>query len=247
MDQTNIKEAVLKIDGDVDRDIETEGDVQVSGSVREGVAVRSGGDVHVAGEVGGDVTALGSVKVAGLLSDASVRSGARLVVDGLVGGEVYGVDGVEVQGAVAVFEGVGAVVGIVSDLGLSARLEKVREGVDFCEHDVGRILRTLGLKTVNKEQIQAVFQNTPPHKRKFVIAILKQLNQLVQVRGELYQKQENYRAQQTEKLMAAEIRFLKNVCDGTRICFGDEDVTVDRDLDAVTFYLREDEIKYKSE
>jgi len=194
----------------------------------------------------GEVTALGDVRVEGLLSDASVRSGARLVVDGLVGGEVYGVDGVEVQGAVGAFEGVGAVVGIVSDLGLSARLAKVREGVDFCEHDVGRILRTLGLQTVNKAQIQAVFQNTPPHKRKFVIAILKQLNQLVQVRGELHQKQENYRAQQTEKLMAAEIRFLENVCEGTRICFADEDMTVDRDFDAVIFYLNEDEIQHRS-
>lgn len=236
----------VQVGGDIETGvrIEAQGDVIVRGGmVGAATTIVSQGDVALGGVRDGDIMARGNVTVNGLLSRARVRSGKQLNLGNMVGGEVYAVDGIKIGGLVGASDDVFSTVGIVPDPEAGAKLSRVQEGIVFCERDIGRILSTLGLQTVNKAQLQVVFQRTPPHKRKFVIGLLKQLNQLVQAREDLHQKQKSYQEAQKEKLYCAQIKFAGEVCAGTRIYFGEVNLTLDRDLNASVFQLIDNQIQ----
>ena len=236
--------------------VRTEGSVAVGADVEAGAEVNAGGDVAVCGGiVGARVVAMGGVRAghirdgevmargevaAGRVDGARVRAGARLVVDNggnITGGEAYAVAGLEVGGTVGALSGQETVVGLMADPDAAARLAKVREGLAFCEADIMRIMRTLGLRTVSKAEIQVMFQRTPPSKRKFAIGILKQLNQLVKVREELQEKGAQHEARRDQVLRDGEIRILGTAYAGVHIRIGEADRVLSEALDRPIFSL----------
>jgi len=219
--------------------IEAQGGIVVGGGiVGSATQVRALGDVRAGRIAEAEVLARGGIEVEGHISRARVRAGSQLHVGagGIVGGEVSAVTDLKVAGDV----GVDSLLAIAPDPDTSARLAKVREGLDFCENDIGRILRTLGLKTVARAEIQVAFQRAPAHKRKFFIGILKQLNQLVKLREQLLGKRREHEERRAKKLRAASITVSGTVFAGTRIGIGEAELVLEKGLPGVQFYLEAD-------
>ena len=238
--------------------VEAGGDVEVSGDVEAGARIDAKGEIAVTGGIVGDrarvvargcvrtvhvrqgeVMARGDVVVRNGNARARVRTGGRLAVGsgGISGGEARAVTGIEVSGPVGAPAGETAEVGIVADPEIAARLAKVRQGLNFCERDIGRILRTLGLKTVSKARIQTVFQRLPASKKRFAIEILKQLNQLVKLREELLEKQAVHQARSARIMEKAGIAIAGTALSGTRIRIGEQKLELDRDIETPVFHL----------
>ncbi len=248
----------VRLDGSVcaGGSVEAGGDIDVGGAVAAGAVLSSRGDVVVADGIVGATTQVfalgqlqarhidqsqaragGDIAVGGSLARAQVRSGARLKVDGaIVGGEAYAATRVQAA-SVGDSSGERTVVGIVADLETEARLVKVREGLEFCKTDILRIFRTLDLQTISQEQIAALMARTPVGKRKYVIDILKKLNQLVPLRQKLVAKEAGLLQQHTQALEEAEIEVSGKIYAGTQIRFGETELDITRDLDGPRFCL----------
>ena len=227
--------------------IEARGRVTVFGSVvGDGTRIVSQSSVRAAGIQAADVMARGEIVVRGEIAGARIRSGARLLVEegGIGGGQVHAVSGIAIGGAVGSSAGESTVVGIVADPEGAARLAKVHQGLEFCEKDIVRILRTLGMKTVSRGQIQAVFQRLPAAKRSFAIEILKQLNQIVKLREELLDKRAAHEQESAHRLEAAEISVSGTVFPGTRVRIGEQERYLDERLEAPVFCLADGEIRW---
>ena len=253
----------VRLDGSVGAggSIEAGGSIAVGGAVVAGAVLSSREDVAVADGIAGATTqvfalgqvqarhidqsqahANGDIAVGGWVARAQVRSGARLKVDGaIVGGTAYAATRVQAA-SVGDSSGEHTVVGIVADLEMEARLTKVREGLEFCKTDILRIFRTLDLQTIRQEQIAALMARTPVGKRKYVIDILKKLNQLVQLRQKLVAKETGLLQQHTRALEEAEIEVSGKVYTGTQIRFGETALDIARDLDGPRFCLTDEGI-----
>ena len=238
----------LTIDGDLDAetgDIDTNQAVRIGGSVLPSLTIKAGGTVDIAGEVqtGARIDAQGDVS-AGSLTGALVRAGGRLVVgdpdlgDGsIVGGEAYAVTALNVNGSVGSRGTTPTTAGIMSDPVIVARLAKAREGIEFCQRDILRIFRTLDLQSIDKAQVQALFQRLTPNKKPFAIALLKQLNQLAGVRDELRSKRQEQEDRHARQLQDARLTVSATAFSGTRIRLGESDFLLTQDLLSPSFFL----------
>ncbi|MBT4498965.1 MAG: DUF342 domain-containing protein [Gemmatimonadetes bacterium] len=232
--------------------IDARGDVSVSGGIAgEGARVVAAGNVRAGHIRDGEAMAHGDIAVGDYVGHARVRAGGRLVVEGtgdaIMGGETYATIALEVGGTVGSSSGESTVVGIMADPESAARLAKVHQGLRFCETDILRILRTLGLKNVDKAQIQAVFQRTPTNKKKFFIDILKQLNQLVKVREELFKKRDMHQDESARRLREAQIRIAGKALAGVQIRMGELEFTLPQDLLGPSFYLADGRIGWRTD
>lgn len=245
--------------------VRAEGDVEVGGQVEAGACIEAGGQVRVRGGIiGGDtrvvahrgvragqiqeaeVVARGDVVITGSVAHARVRASGGVIVEqgGLLGGETRAVTRIAIGGAMGAPSGERTVIDIVADPEAQARLVRVEEGLELCERDIGRILRALGATAVTATEIQGAVGRLSAGKRKFAIEILKQLQQLVQLREQLLVKQQAHQEHCAQTLSQARVWAAGRVFKGTCIRMGGRCLELDAPLDAPVFYLREEGIRW---
>ncbi|MCC7261721.1 MAG: DUF342 domain-containing protein [Candidatus Latescibacteria bacterium] len=257
----------VHITGSVRADLalRTAGDLEVEGQVEAGARIEAGGQVKVRGGILGrdtrivahggvragrieaaEVVARGDVVVAGYVRHARVRASGGVVVEqgGLLGGEIRAVTHVAIGGAVGAPSGEGTLIDIVADPEAAARLAKVEEGLQLCERDIGRILRALGAAAVRAGEIEAAVGRLSAGKRKFAIEILKQLQQLMQLREQLLSKRQVYQQHGAQTLSQARVSAAGRVFQGTCIRLGGRRLDLSAPLDAPVFYLTEEGIRW---
>lgn len=237
------------------------GAIEVGGTVQPGAVLNGKANVIVARGIEGEATqvvALGRVQaghirqsqieaggdicVDGAVEGARIRAGAQLQVGGAIGGgEAWAT--VRLQAAaLGTASGERTIVGITAALETEARLAKVREGMEFCRTDILRIFRTLDLQTISRQDIAALFERTPAAKRKFVVDILKKLDELVQLRKKLLGKEAALLAESAQQLSKAEIKVEGKVYAGVQIHFGTATLEITQDLDGPSFCLTDEGI-----
>lgn len=210
-----------------------------------GAGIEIAGPVEVASVDGGEIVARKDVFIRTSAIGSRIRGGGTVVIgeDGLPGkvegGTAHGVIGMVVNGPIVG----GATLGIEADMDLRARQDKVVEGLEHCEGNVLKILRTLEVDAIDKTQIQAVFRRTPPAKRKFLIGLLKKLNELVDLREKLMGKRSIYADQIDERYRKAEIRVTGVIEAGSTIKVGDVTLVTNAELDGGTFRLVGDNVE----
>jgi uncharacterized protein (DUF342 family) len=254
----------VRITGSVRVEVRAAGDVEVEGQVEEGARIEAGGQVAVRGGIlgrhtrvvahrgvragrieGAEVVARGDVRVAGPVVRARVRASGGLVVEegDLLGGEARAVTRIAVAGAIGASSGESTVAEIVADPEAQARLARVEEGLQVCERDIGRILRALGVAALTPAEVQAAVGRMSAAKRRFAIEILKQLQQLLQVREQLRAKGQLHQQRLDQTLAQARISAAR-VFRGTSVRLGGRGLDLGDALEAPVFYLTEEGIRW---
>jgi uncharacterized protein (DUF342 family) len=181
------------------------GTITVGECIEEGAVVRAKGNVVAAQGILGNETrviSLGSVEtkfvqgssimarydvtVVDHLFNATVRAGGELIVQpgsgersgSIVGGEIFASTGIQAE-TVGSPSSHKTVVGIAMDLSVEAKRKKVTESIDFCNSNLLRIFRTLGVKSFEADQVRTLLKKTPPWRQKATVELLMKTKDLV--------------------------------------------------------------------
>ena len=243
----------LHIEGMVERGakVRTQEDIVVDkGIIGHETSVVAMGDVQSSFVQSATVVARGDVTIDGYLLNAKVRAGGRLVIQGDsgggersgsgIGGELTATLGIE-AGRI----GSGAAetkLTIVADPTLEARIRKADEGFKLCRTNILRIFRTLGISDIDATHFKRMIEESPPNKRKAVIATLNQLKAIVEKRSEFLKRKRELESTQAEMLEGAEIVVRDGIDSDVEIRFGKVMATYSDKLPASVFTLAADTI-----
>ena len=94
------------------------------------------------------------------------------------------------------------------DPGVGEQLKKTEKGVAFCESNLLKIARTIGVSDVNDAAIAQAVDRAPSGRRNFHLLCLKKLRDLVEMKGKLIRERDRLRAElgELEKLIEAYAR-----------------------------------------
>ncbi len=241
------------------------GSVTITGSVETGAHVEAGEDVIVShGIVGptasvkamGDVLARfiasaaveakGNVVVGSYIHNATVSAGSHIRVHGrgrlkrktsaVVGGSLLAGEGIRVASAGSTFGSQTRLIAGV-DLGYLEQMQKLRAGIEFCDLNSVRILRTLRVTAITPESVQRVIQNALPEKRKVFVLLVAKLQELARHRRKFLEEQEQVKQRQDERLRQAVIRVDGIAFSGVRAQIGEVAAPVLTALEGVRFRL----------
>jgi len=243
----------LHIEGMVERGakVRTQEDIVVDkGIIGHETSVVAMGDVQSSFVQSATVVARGDVTIDGYLLNAKVRAGGRLVIQGDsgggersgsgIGGELTATLGIE-AGRI----GSGAAetkLTIVADPTLEARIRKADEGFKLCRTNILRIFRTLGISDIDATHFKRMIEESPPNKRKAVIATLSQLKAIVEKRSAFLKQKRELESTQAEMLEGAEIVVRDGIASDVEIRFGKVMATYSDKLPATVFSLAADTI-----
>jgi len=235
------------------------------------------GDLFTKAVQNGKVMARGDITVGSYLLNASVRAGGQLVVKSgaseksgsIVGGRVYattrlvaarvgpstansteigiGIDPETATRLKKVDEELSTLVGIGDDPTAVSRLRKFDQGVDYCDANILRAFRTLGLREINAAQFKTLIERTPHHKRKPIMRILRQLKSLVETREKSLKKRRELEDEMRQNLQRAEIEITRVAAADVQIRMGEESLVLPEDLNHPIFSLSEDGIVYRTQ
>jgi hypothetical protein len=183
--------------------------------------------------------------------ESFVRAGGRLTVGaaegsrgGLIqGGEAFATAGIEAR-TIGYPSGSPTVVGISPDLQAQSRLKKAQESLQFCENNIMRIFRTLGVSSADSRQISALLRRTPPWRRRPIVELLQRLKQLVAHREEASGKVRLLQAEAQRALGGARIRVYETIHRGTVVKLGAAQRTLSEQLDHVVVSLSGNDVSW---
>jgi len=167
---------------------------------------------------------------------------AARIVDG---GDAFTVEGVELRGDVGPSATTSVTIGLLANPETAARLSKAEESIAFVDNEMLRIMRTLGLKTVTKTGVEGLFRVTPHSKRKFLIEILKQLDQLTRLREQLVGKRGEQRVLAAEHFSGIDLRVISSVLEGVQVRVGDAVHSVTDVLRSPVFRLTDEAVHWR--
>ncbi len=248
-------------------EIKSGGSVFIGGKVEEGTQIHAQGNVIAAEGVFGSETkvvafgnvetrcvqqssilARGNISVGSHIVQAYLRSGSRIEVGTeeaggtIAGGKVISSRSIT-AGRIGTSTGESTVVEIALELKLASRLKKMRSSVDFCNTNILRIFRTLGLGQLNPVEVRDLVQRTPPSKREHIQDMLEKLTSLVETRKKSLRLQKELEEQSAEFIERGHIEVSDQVFAGSQIRMGDEVLEIPQDLEASEFIFSGDGIQ----
>ncbi len=241
------------------------GSITITGSVETGAHVEAGEDVVVSHGIvgptttvkaGGDVLARfitsaavearGNVVVGSYIHNATVSAGGHIRVHGrgrlkrqtsaVVGGSLLAGEDIQVASAGSGFGSRTRLIAGV-DLGCLEQMQKLRAGIEFCDLNSVRILRTLRVTAITPESLQRVLQNALPEKRKVFVLLMAKLQELARLRRKFLEEQEQIKQRQDERLRHAVVKVDGIAFSGVRVQIGEAAAPVLTALEGVSFRL----------
>jgi uncharacterized protein (DUF342 family) len=210
----------------------------------------AGGDVVAKFIQEAQVIAKGDITIGVYMFNASVRCGGKVTVHGkgtrkeskvLVGGLIWAASGVAAKSLGAKYTATTKlVVGIDPDL--FKQLANLRKRTEVCNTHIVRIMNTLNVSTLDKEQLrQAIQRARTDSQRLLVVDCVKKLNALMGVQTQTQEEKEELDAQVEELIREARIRVPGTTFAGVVIRIGDEHRTIMKDTRKAQFFLDLDE------
>ena len=245
------------------------GSVTVGAVVESGATVNAQGDIIVAQGILGETTkviALGNIEskfiqnaavmtrgdivVGSYIFSGHVRAGGRVSVQtaggdrggSIIGGEVFGTNGVEAKliGSASTDR---TVVGVGANPEDSAKLRKLKEVIEFCDTSSLRLMRTLGLRSMDGAQLKSIIQRAPAAKREFLIEAVKKLKHLIDTKQKTEKSRDDLQGQISEALSKAQITASDRVFADVQIHMGDNKVTVSKEIERPLFLMTQEGIR----
>jgi uncharacterized protein len=180
------------------------GNVTVVGNIENGAILKVKGDLAVGGGILGEktrvgiagdlrcqfiqnasVSARGHIWVGSYVRNASVRCGASLTVErggGRLGGSITGGrssagESIRLHSAGSIAD-TPTVLAVLGDMPMQKRLERLAQERAFCDGNITKMLRTLGLEIPDAESVRRLMQSSAPNRRELYMKILQQVNLL---------------------------------------------------------------------
>jgi uncharacterized protein (DUF342 family) len=235
------------------------------------------GDLHTKVVQNSTVMARGDITIGSYLLNANVRAGGQLLVKSgtpersgsIIGGQVYattrlqaarvgssttdrtrigiGFDPDIITRLQKMDDEFSTLIGIGADPSAVSRLRKFKQGMDYCDANILRAFRTLGLREINAAQFKALIERTPRQKRKPIMHILRQLKGLVETREKSLAKRQELEGEMAQNMQKAEIEITSVAAADVQIRMGDENLVLSKNLNHPTFSLSEDGIIYRTQ
>ena len=244
--------------------IKASGNITIAGVVEEGAVVSAKGDVVVGEGITGSKTkviamgnvetrsvqessivARGNIVVNDYISNGTVRSGGKIIVQSssstggrIVGGEVIATKGIEAENVGS--HGEHTVIGIGPDLETKGQMNKVGRGIAFCETNILRIFRTLGIQSLDPKEVQVLLGKTPPWRKKPIVNLLMKLKELVSYKEKLMKNQENLQKKIDLALKDTEIKVNEIAHEDVEIRIGEITRAITQELERPVFFLTDD-------
>jgi uncharacterized protein (DUF342 family) len=192
------------------------------------------------------------IEVGSYIFNSRVPSGAAVTVHAeggtrggsIVGGETLASTAVRCR-IVGSPSASGTLVGISPDPEKSARLIKLDEAIGFCETNILRLLRSMGLQTVDAQRIKTIVRQTKPPKQKVIIEIVKKLFALVEARDKSATERESIDYQLDQALDKSEISVEDTLFAGAEVEMGKSAFGTKEDTKAITLYKTPDGIRMR--
>jgi len=247
------------------------GSITVGECIQVGAVVRAKGDVIASqGILGNDtrVISLGSVEtrfvqsstimarnnvtVIDHLFNATVRAGGDLVVHSgsgersgsIVGGEAYASSGIQAE-IVGSPSSNKTIVGIATDLGLEAKRRKVTENIEFCDTNLLRIFRTLGVQSFEASQIKTLLKKTPPWRQKSTVELLMKTKDLVAYKEQLCTTEKGLLGTLQESIRDATVIVNQKAFSDVQIKIGASSKILTEDVGTMEFIQQDEEISLR--
>ena len=249
------------------------GTVSVGDTIESGAEVRARGDILAAKGIVGETTkvvaignvetkfiqnatvmAQGDIQVGAYIFNGAVRAGGKVIVSSggggrggsIIGGEVIATRGIEAK-LVGSSTTDRTVVGIGPDPETAARLARARKAIEFADTGIRRVLRTLGMETVDAQLLTGLIERAPRARKELVIGLVKRLREAVSTKEESLQTEQELQEQISQILAEAQIRVTDRVFAGTQVRFGDDVSAISDDLQSSVFFRSEDGVRYRPE
>ena len=189
------------------------------------------------------VMAKGDIEVGSYIFNSKVRSGTTIRVHkeggvrggSIVGGETFASQSIHchIGGSQSTST---TTIGINPDPANSARIAKLDKAIAFCESNIVRLLRTMGLQTIDAARIKAAMHQAPISKKKVMVEIIKKIYELVETRDISANERATLEQQQSLLLDKGEITVEGTLYSGIRIVMGKNSHSLTIDCQDLTFY-----------
>ena len=126
-----------------------------------------------------------------------------------------------------------------------ARLHKAGQGIEACQENILRILRTLGIRDVTVPDLHLILERTPISQRMRVREMLDKLKRWTATKEQATETQRQLQVQSDRVLEKAEIRIGEKVFADVVVQIGEETLTVPEDLDRPRFFKAPDGIGWQ--
>jgi uncharacterized protein len=244
--------------------LKASGAVNISGGVEAGAEVRAKGDLTVGlGIVGDDtqvvsegaltvkfiqdatVEAAGDVVVGSYIRGARVKSTGSVSVEGkggsgggIIGGETWGPRGIKTRNigserSTTTFVAVGV------DAEAYQAYQKAGQMVRQAEVLVKNLLKALGLKDLDKEEIRKLIGRNP-RKKGAIVQYVQKANKVVEMRETQIQERQRLGQKLAEAAKSAALEVQETAFARVRVRIGTEEAVTQQDLKAVRYSLDAD-------
>ena len=219
--------------------------------VRHGImghntSVRAGGSVLARYISNAPVQARGDILAGSYIHNANVTSACQIKVHGkgrlkrqtsaVVGGSLMAVEGMRIASAGSTFGSQTRLIAALDPEELE-RFQKIRAGLDFCNTNGARILRTLKVRDISEENLQKAIENAPQDKQSIFILLVAKLQELAKLRVKFQREQDRIREHQSKILQTATIRVDGMIYPGVQVQIGAVASPVLNVLEGVRFRL----------
>ena len=239
------------------------GSVTILGVVEGGATISAKGDVRVSQGVLGDKTkviALGSVEtrfvressimarvdvtIGDHCHNANVRAGRELIVQSgdserggsIIGGQVHATTRIKAD-TVGSPTSSGTVVGIATDIAVEAKLKKAKKRVEFCDNNILRMLRTLGIQSLDAPIVEMLLKRTPPWRKQAMVELIMKLREIVAFRETSLKKMEDVEKEKEGLLDGAEVEITNKIFADSTIDIGFNKLKMNEDIENAIFSL----------
>lgn len=125
-----------------------------------------------------------------------------------------------------------------------AVLKKIQTEIQNCTGTIMKIMKSLRLESVDMNLIRNLIEKTPADKREMLIKVIENLNKLIKMRKECFEKEKSLERKIELALQKAKITIKSESFLGNKVRIGDHQITLDRDLGPAVFQLKDDKIVF---
>ncbi len=198
------------------------------------------------------VMAKGDINVGSYIFSGHVRAGGRVIVNtgggdrggSIVGGEVIATGGIEAKliGSTSTDR---TLVGTGANPEDAARMKKLREAIGFCDTNILRLMRTLGLEKMDVSRIREAIERAPAARKQFLVDAVKKLKELADSKEKSEKTLDELQVKVEQELGEALIKVSEKVFADVHVQMGEDRVTVSENISQPLFRMTDEGIRYR--
>lgn len=196
------------------------------------------------------VLSKGEIEVGSYIFNSQVRSGGVITVHSgggkrggsIVGGAVFAAEAIRARlcGSPSTD---GTTVGISPDPALGIKLAKLEKVLTFCDSTMLRLLRTLGLQTVDAQRLKDMLRRAPKARKAALAELVQKLYDISEARDKALAEKKSIEEQNEAILEEATIEIEGTLFSGVTVLMGQEQWVVEEQLKRTCVYHGEEGIE----